>query len=51
MNTEMIVKISKHFDSLSPVDRWIYQEPSIRPIKLIPTQAIANEAASIGKTK
>jgi hypothetical protein len=47
----MIVNIINHFDLFSSVNRWIYQEPSIRPIKLVPAQAIANEAASIGKTK
>ncbi len=43
-----MVNISSQRESLSPACCCIYQEPSNRPIKLEPAQAIANEAVRIG---
>jgi hypothetical protein len=43
-----MVTVSKHLELLSLVCCCIYQEPSNRPIKLKPAQAIANEAVKIG---
>jgi hypothetical protein len=45
-----MVVISKPLDALSFACCCIYQEPSKRPIKLKPAQAIANEAVRIGYT-
>jgi len=42
------VNVINHVDSFSRAYRSICQEPSKRPIKLILTQAIANEAIRIG---